>query len=219
MSKIIQTNFNGDPNLGIYGFATDKYCLLGIKLANPAKIESALGVKIIRCPFFGTEISGIFSAGNSCGMAVPSSIEEEEIAILEKKTRVLRLETKYTALGNLMLMNDKGCIISRLIKEEKSCIERFFGIECHIFDSVIGVVGSAALANNRGCIVHPNLGEREVAQISRALAVDCQPGTANFGSPFVGSCSIANSRGIVASEQSTGIEVSRMEEILLGIEQ
>lgn len=218
MERIMQANFNGDPNLGIFGFATDKYCILGPRLSSHKRIESILGTKAYVCPVFGTEISGIFSAGNSSGILVPCTIEDEEIASLEKAAEVLKLKTKYTAIGNLVLINDRGCIISRLIKEEKERIEKFFGIECGVFESNVCVIGSSALANNKGCIVHPGFEEEEMKQIEKCLKVECQQGTSNFGSPFVGSCSIVNSKGIVVSEQSTGIEVSRMEEILFNAE-
>lgn len=218
MERIMQASFNGDPNLGIFGFATDRYCILGPRLSSQKRIEAVLGTKSYVCPVFGTEISGIFIAGNSSGMIVPSSLEDEEIAVLEKVAEVLKMKTKYTAIGNLVLINDHGCMVSRLIKEEKERIEKFFGIECRVFESNVGVIGSCALANNTGCIAHPGFGEGELKQVEKCLKVDCQHGTANFGSPFVGSCSIANSRGLVASEQSTGIEVSRMEEILFGAE-
>ena len=28
--KFSKAKFNGDPNIGLYGFATDSYCLLGL---------------------------------------------------------------------------------------------------------------------------------------------------------------------------------------------
>jgi translation initiation factor 6 len=217
MASIVQTNFHGDPNLGIFGFATDKYFLIGPRINNLKKIESALGAKAIESTLFTTDLAGIFATGNSSGLVTSSAIEKEELENLKSHTNVLTLATKYTAIGNLILINDSGCLISKLLRDEKEKIEKFFGIGCKIFESPLGVVGSAALATNKGCVVHPRFGENEISQIEKTLKVECGTGTANFGSPFVGTSAMANSRGLLVSEQSTGIEVSRLEEILFGV--
>lgn len=213
MERILQTDFLGDPTLGLFGFATDKYCVLGPKM-NFKKIEDVLHVKAHEAKLFGTDLSGLFAAGNSRGIAVASTIEKHEKEALEKITKVLLLKTDFTALGNLILMNDRGCVISRMIKNQKEEIEKFFKIPCEISVSRIHVLGSAALPSNTGCAVHPNLEEESVRQISDVLGVKCEAATANFGSPFVGACAISNSHGLVVSDQSTGIEISRLEEIL-----
>jgi translation initiation factor 6 len=217
MANIVQTNFLGDPTLGLFGFASDKYALLGPRIGNIKKVEAALGVKAIGCKIFNTDLAGIFAAGNSSGIAVPSSIEDDEMEELSKNLNVLTLNTKYTAIGNLMLINDNGCLISRLIKEQKDCIEKFFGIECRVLDSKIMVISAAAIATNKGCAVHPIFSEKERKNIEDVLKVETGDATANFGSPYVGACTIANSSGLIVSEQSTGIEVSRLEEVLFGL--
>lgn len=214
MESTYQTNFMGDPNLGLFGFATEKYCIIGPSIGNKKKIEETLGTKIFECKALGTDLVGIFIAGNSRGVVVPDLMDGEEVDGLRKHLEVLVLKTRFTALGNLILMNDKGCIISEMIAAHKNEIERFFGLECSVSKSRIGVIGSAAISNENGCVIHPNMEESEAKMIEKILDVSVDTGTANFGSPFVGSCIIANSKGLIVSEQSTGIEISRLEEIL-----
>ena len=43
MDNILRTNFGDDPNLGLYGFATEKICFIGFKPKN--KLESKFNVK------------------------------------------------------------------------------------------------------------------------------------------------------------------------------
>ena len=114
--RLLHTNFDGDPNLGLYGFATDSYCFLGVPIVKKS-YKDALKVPVRQCTVLETSLAGMFCAGNSSGMVVPSVIEEYEIDKIRKEfDNLLVLKTQYTALGNLMLMNDNGIILSPLLK-------------------------------------------------------------------------------------------------------
>lgn len=221
MVKHTLVEFLGDPNLGLFGFATDKYCLLGEGLKNYEKVEETLGVKVVRAKLLATNLIGIFASGNSNGVVLPEIANEYEIQAIEKKIKnVLILSSEYTALGNLILLNDHGCVLSPLLKKHKREIEKFFGIKCEVMKvAKLNVVGSACIANNIGCLVHPNTSEGEGEKIKRILKVkSINVGTANFGSPFVGAALIANSRGFITSYQTSGPELARIEEALFGNE-
>ena len=45
---VLMTNFHGNPNVGLYGFANDKYCLLGKEVPQhqAQEIAKALGLSI-----------------------------------------------------------------------------------------------------------------------------------------------------------------------------
>ena len=75
-------------------------------------------------------------------------------------------------------------------------------------------VGSCGVATNSGCLVHRDIEENEIKKVESILKVDVDVETANFGSPFVGSCIIANSKGAIVGESSTGPEVNRIMETL-----
>ena len=220
MVKHFLTEFFGDPNLGLFGFATDKYCLLGSGLKNYDSVEETLGVKVVKAKVLGTSLVGIFVTGNSKGVVVPSIVDEFEIDELKKHFDVLVLDTEYTALGNLILINDHGCILSPLLKKHKEEIEEFFDVKCEVMKIAgLNVVGSVCIANNVGCLVHPNTTDEEGEKIKKILKVkSINVGTANFGSPFVGACLIANSNGFITSYHTTGPELARIEEALFGQE-
>ncbi len=216
MSNHLLTDFLGDPNLGLFGFATDKYCLLGEGLKHYNEIEDVLGVKVIKTRILGTNLVGIFSAGNSKGVVVPSLAYDYEIENLRKELNVLVLESEYTALGNLILVNDNGCVLSPLLKKHKEELEKFFGVKCRVMKiTKLNVVGSAAIANRHGCLVHPNTTDEEGEIIKKILKVkNVDVGTANFGSPFIGAGIIANSKGFLTSYHTTGPEMARIDEVL-----
>ncbi len=211
--SILRTNFFGDPNIGMYGFATDKYCLLGIR--ENKKLKDALGVDVHVSSADHTDLASLFIAGNSAGIVVPDIFEENELEHLKDSFDVLVLDTNYTALGNLILLNDKGVILSPLIKKHKEQIEKFFGLPCEL-TKIAGtiVVGSAGIATNKGCLLHPKVKDAELKIIEGVLQVKADIGTVSFGSPYVKSGIIANSKGVVVSDACSGPELGRISEAL-----
>lgn len=210
----LKTSVRGDPNIGLYGFATDRYAFFGADPENRAK--EILGVKIVASTAMHTDFAGMFAAGNSSGIVVPEILEEYELPRIRRHFKdVLILETKYTALGNLILLNDKGIIISPLLRKHKNAVERFFGLNAEVTAIAgINLVGSVAIATNKGCLVHPKIREKEASIVERALDVQLNVGTVNFGSRFVKSGIIANSRGFLVSKGSSGSELGRINEAL-----
>ncbi|MBI4170180.1 MAG: translation initiation factor IF-6 [Candidatus Aenigmarchaeota archaeon] len=210
---MLRMNFAGDPNLGLYGFATDEYCVVGVHAARD-KIEKELKVKAHFFTVFNTGLLGIFAAGNSSGIVVPNLLEKDERKHLHMAD-VLYLTSRYTALGNLILMNDNGIILSPLLRKERQEIENFFGLRCAI-TKIAGtvVVGNLGIATNKGCLLHPRVKKQEMKLIEDTLGVEADIGTVNFGSPYPGAGVIANSFGFVASRQSSGPELGRITEAL-----
>ncbi|MBI2579091.1 MAG: translation initiation factor IF-6 [Candidatus Aenigmarchaeota archaeon] len=210
----LKTSVRGDPNIGLYGFATDKYAFFG---ANPEKkVKEILGVKIVTSTTMHTDFAGMFAAGNSSGIVVPGILEEYELPRLRRHFRdVLVLETNYTALGNLILMNDAGIVLSPLLRKHKAAVERFFGLNAETATIAgINLVGSVAIATNKGCLAHPKIREKEAAIVEKTLGVQLNVGTVNFGSRFVKAGVIANSSGFLASKSTSGSELGRINEAL-----
>lgn len=221
--KIIQTNFHGDHNLGLFGKSSDKFCIVGNFILDKTakKMEEILGVKVIRTTVANTDIVGVFCCFNSNGMVLPNIMTDREIVLFKnlKEEFGMNLEilkTKFTAIGNLALANDKGAIISEIFtKKDKRRIEDCLGVEGE-YSSIakMSIVGSTGIATNKGCLIHRDATEEEIKNIESILKVPVDIGTANFGSPFVGSCFIANSSGAMIGESTTGPEVTRIMETL-----
>ena len=212
--NFLRTDFYGDPNLGLYGFATEKYCLLGFKSKITKRVKKVLKVPVHSHNVMNTSLLGIFLAGNSSGVIAPK-ILGDEVDSIKKSFNALVLDSRYTALGNLVLMNDKGIVISPLLKKEKNRIKKFFELPCEV--SKLGnskVVGSLALATSRGCIVDPRAREKEMVLLKRVLKVDVDIGTVNFGSPFVKAGLIGNSNGFIVSSMTSGQEMGKIAEAL-----
>ncbi len=212
--KFLRTSFNGDPNIGLYGFATDSYCIVGLSVKHQEKIEKVLKLNIETATIAGTELVGIFSAGNSSGIVLPNIATENEVKRFRKiGLNVLVIKSKYTALGNLILCNDNGCLISSHLKKYSKNISDVLGCEVQTGKVAgLSITGSSSIANNKGCLCHMNAKEDELEVIEELLKVKVDIGSIG-GSPFVKSGMIVNKSGFVVSEDVTGPELQRIDEV------
>jgi len=217
MQNILRTNFDGDPNIGLYGFASDSYCFTGAG-RYAAKLKDTLKVPVHVVHFLNMDLAKIFCAGNSSGVAVPKVIDDfdrEETERLREHARVISIDTNYSSLGNLILMNNNGIVLSPLLKKHRKQMESFFGIPCEISKIAgMSIVGSLGFATNRGCLLHPKVREKEKRMIEKILQVDADITTVNFGSPYPGAGLIANSNGFAVSEVTSGPELGRVTDVL-----
>ncbi len=215
--RFLKADFFGDKNIGLYGFATDSYCLLGApihgKLLN--EMSKTLSTEVKRVSVANSDFIGIFSSGNSNGIIVSKLAEEDEIKNLRKIVpNVLVIGSKETALGNLILCNDRGCLIPKRLAKYKKEIEDTLGCEV-VVGTVAGleVVGSAAAASSVGCVCHSGVSEEELMLVEKVLKARTDVGTIGFGNPFIRAGLIVNSNGVVVSDASTGAEIGRCDEI------
>ena len=219
---MIQTDFFGDVNLGLYAKSCDKFSILGNILRDYHKdFERTVENKLCYLTLANTDFIGIFSALNSNGILVPKILTEKEIKFLSDLKKDLKInvgfvKTKFTALGNLILCNDNGAVISKLIpKKEIRLIQDVLDVEIE-YSKIAGLntVGSCGISTNKGCVVHRDATESEIKTIQDILKVDVNIGTVNFGSPFVGSGVVANSKGALIGGTTTGPEITRVQEAL-----
>ena len=221
--KAAQADFSGDRNLGMYAKSSDELCITGKNLLEKdlKVLRDALKVDVMEATIFNTDLVGIFGAFNSNGIVLPKLIFDSELKAIKKELagrgmNVCVLDTKYTAVGNMVLCNDKGCAVSDAVeRKEASKIAECLGVGVEQL-SIAGLsnIGSCGLATNRGCIIHRDAGEEEIEKLENILKVDVDIGTANFGSPFIGGCIVANSNGVVMGNHTTGPEIARIMETL-----
>ncbi len=224
--RISSLSFYSDPNVGLYSKTSDKFCLAGnsIQERSVQKIEERLNVNVEKCVVANTDFVGLFVAMNSNGILLPKLVSENEMAVFEKISKKFKvnldvMNSRFSALGNLILCNDSGAIASKLFKEsDVRKIEDCLGVEV-VKAKIAGVdiVGSCGVATNRGCLLHRDSTEKEIELVESVLKVSADIGTANFGSPFVGSCMIVNSNGAIVGNKTTAPELQRtMDALQLG---
>ncbi|ASJ07535.1 translation initiation factor IF-6 [Thermococcus pacificus] len=222
---IERLDFENSPYLGVYGLATDKVVLVreGLGEKKLAVLREVLKVPLIETSVMKSRIVGIFAAGNSNAIVVPWYIWDAELDAINNQLKeygidveVVPFQSTLTAFGNLILANDKAALISaKFTREEAKKLEDILGVE--VERGMIGdyhAVGSAGVVTNRGGLVHPEATDEELEWLRDLFKVDVYVGTANMGVPFVGSCMLANSHGVVVGHLTTGPEIVKIEEAL-----
>lgn len=213
-----QVNFSGDPNVGLYGFATDRYCVVGSGQGEK-RMHDALKVPVLHLSLMRMDLIRLFITGNSTRAVVPDFLFKAEVdkakeTLGKHDVELLEIESEK-ALGNLILANDNGVLLSPLVRELKDKIARFFGLPCEVATiSKLNIIGSLAIATNKGCLAHPGVTDKEIKVIEKILGVPVDIGTAGFGSPYPGAGVIANSRGFVTALNTSGPELGRIAEAL-----
>ena len=199
MGLFVRTN--NDTLLLPFGFAETK----AKKLKEYLYVE-----KIIHVSIAGTRLIGPMTVMNNNGILLPYTVSDDEIRILKQTgLNVDRVKSKFTAIGNLISANDKGAVVSNLIKgEADQNIKDILGVPIQTF-SIGGYVqvGSMIVTTNAGAIVHPIANDWEISRISEILQVEAEPATVNGGSPFLSSGILANFSSVIVGNLTTGPEL------------
>ncbi|MDA7996918.1 MAG: translation initiation factor IF-6, partial [Nitrosopumilus sp.] len=119
------------------------------------------------------------------------------------------LDSRLTALGNVICANDRGAVVSpRLGADGCRTVRDVLGVEV-VRARVAGLTqaGAAMVANNSGAAVHPEADSRDMEEFAGVLGVRVVHASINNGVPYVASGIIANNRAVVAGSLTTGPEI------------
>ncbi len=201
------------PNVGIYAKCNDTFVFIpnGFAITKVKNLCEFLKTDHVFTSVANTRLLGVLMVMNNNGILLPRNSLEEEVVHLKKSTglNVDILDTKHTAIGNLLCVNDKGGIMSPLIPSEYvKKVEDVLGIEV-IRKKVAGYyqAGAMAKANSHGGIIHPETEEEDIRAVSQVLGVELEPATINGGSPFVSSGILANNKSMVVGSLTNGPEL------------
>ncbi len=215
---IERVNYHGNPNLGVFMRANDKFALApeGCSDRFSSILKKSLEVEVLKTSISGTSLLGAMVAMNNKGIVLPKNVYKEEVKAfkgLGMNTTVL--DDKLTAVGNLLLVNDNGGIIGKnFTRKSKKKIEDALDIE--VESSMLAdfrTVGAVGVATNKGAVIHPMVNEEDLELVESLLKVYVDVGTINRGVGFVRTGLVANSNGAVMGQQTTGPEIARIEDV------
>ncbi|UCC93260.1 MAG: translation initiation factor IF-6 [Thermoplasmata archaeon] len=213
-----QVDVNGNPYVGVVCEAADDLVLVPneAKAEHVKLISETLDVPAVPMTVGGTNLLGTMITMNSRGAVVGDIIGDDELERLSEHRDVVVLHGRLNCAGNLILANDsKAWVHPRLGDEVRADIADVLDVEVGEGDLAgMGVVGSVGTATNKGVLVHPKARKDELEALREFFGVQVDIGTLNYGSPMIGACCVANSRGAVTGTASTGIELGRLEEAL-----
>lgn len=212
--EIFSAEISGSPNIGVYSKATDNYLIVPSKIAKKeySTISNVLDTKVINSFIGDSILIGVLVAANNHGVILPHYALENEVHSLTEETgvNVKKVESRKTAMGNLILVNDYGAIIDEQLNEPKlvNIIRDVLNVEV-VAGTIMNLpyVGSLAIATNKGVLAHPLILDEEKTLIEDVLRVPVERGTVNGGVPYVSSGMIANINGVVVGNLTTGPEL------------
>lgn len=210
------SRYGGNPNIAVFATANESLALTAAD-ASPEferTLGEVLGVDVVKLSVGGSFVVGSLVAMNSNGAMVSMLADDGEIARISARIPCTRLDDRLNAAGNNILVNDHGAIVnpdySKRILDQ---IQDVLGVEA--VPSLIGginTVGSVCRVTNKGCICHMDASDEEIALIKDVLNVDAVRTTVNHGVRAVGAGVIANSKGAVIGDETTPIEMGKVED-------
>ena len=213
MTEIHLFEIYRSANIGIFLKANEKFCLVphGLATTKRDKISELLHAQTIPSSVAGSRLLGPLTAMNSHGIIISRLSDEEEVRQLGASTglNVLKLESRFTSVGNLISTNDHGAIISDVFSDESAReVER--ALEVPVKRMRIGSfiqVGAMIAATSSGILVHPIATESEINSIREIMGFEPEPATINGGVPFVSSGLVGNSAVVLVGAQTRGSEL------------
>lgn len=211
-------DINGNPYIGVYCHANEEIALVPQIFSKNmiSDFEECLDVEVIPTTIAGSSIIGVLVCSNSHGMVVTNFAEEKELEALNKRYNILHIPDILNAVGNNILVNDRFALVHPDIKKgTQKKIKDILDVE--VFSGNIAfqkTVGAAGVVTNRGLLCHPHTTKSELELLAERFGVNADIGTANYGTPLVGACMVANSKGAITGSATTPIELGRIEEAL-----
>jgi len=206
----------GSVNIGLYAKANNNFLIYysGITSRKVKKLINGLKVEPIPIKPLNTRIISPFIALNSRGLIISRYLDLDlkdniKSAIKGKDLELVELDTKYTAIGNLVIINDHAALTSPILPNR---VRREIADKLDVEVSSITIgrfsyIGSLMVVNNIGGLAAPVIKEDELNFIRSLFKIDVLTGTVNNGIYFVSSGIILNDKAIYVGENTVGREL------------
>ncbi len=219
---ILKSQVYGRSLIGIYFVANNSFVLYPPNLLKPKLDEFR---RVFKIPFYPQSINnshllGVYSVSNKNGIIVPNIIRDDELSKLKTNLgdsyQIGIIKSKDNTFGNLIACNDKGAIISSLLRSYQHEIADILNVETQVYEFAgYFLPGSISIANNKGCLVHPLSNDDEIEHVKSILkVVETDVSTINRGIPFLRSGAIVNDENGIFGANSTGPELMRLTSVL-----
>jgi len=212
-------DFNENPNVGVFCRTNDNIAFVrkGLSKKVKTKISSVLDVELVEISIADATIIGSLLTFNSNGAVVTDFVDADLVKIIEDQDlKVCIVSDNINAAGNDILVNDNGALVHPDLRDKTiKDIEKTLKVP--VFRGTIGylkTVGMAAVVTNKGLLCHPKVTDEEKNLLEKVFDVNVMIGTVNHGSPVIGSGLVANTKGAIIGNLTTGIEMGRIEEAL-----
>jgi len=165
--------------------------------------------------FGGNPNIGVYSVANESLAIISPDASEEYVRTVEGAMGVNALLTTVAGsfvVGSLVAMNSGCAVVSGLAEEAE--VERISKeIPVYVLHSRYNAAGNNILVNDHGAIVNPNMDDRNLEGLEKALGVRCVRSMI-AGMDTVGSACKATNKGAVCHPKTSTQEAELIERVL-----
>ncbi|EQB60242.1 eukaryotic translation initiation factor 6 [Vairimorpha apis BRL 01] len=214
-------NIEGSSELGAFITLSNTYCIVGeLRSKNTLKyLLENLNMPIVETKINGIRTIGSLCRGNKHGLVLPNTTSDQELYHIRNSLPdtvvVKRIDERLNAFGNIILCNDNICLVHADIEREtEECLQDILRVP--VYRQNIGVeplVGKYASMNNQGMLVHPNVSEECIKELSELCEVNVIAGTINSGVLKIGEGIVTNDWTCFAGRKTTNIELMVAESV------
>ncbi len=215
---ISEADYFGNPLVGMFLRTGENITLVPNNTPDELlfKVESVLSTEIVKARVYSSHLLGLFTVFNSKGLVVPDvaySSEEEHLSNYFDNIVTMR---QYTAVGNLIALNDDHALVSPVVPDDVIENIRFdLDVDVHVMKIAgLDVTGSLIYLTNDGFILTSLASDEELSQFQDILGIEGVRTTLNYGNPMVSSGILANSNGALVGSETTPFEMGRVDEAL-----
>jgi translation initiation factor 6 len=209
----------GTSSVGV--FITTNNSVTIIPPDAPEKIDdvvrNTLGTSVARFTVARSPLLGIFTVLNDNGVLLPPLVLEEEVKLFKSLgLNVEIVNTKYTAISNLVLAGNRVALVSPLLEPDaRRAVADVLGVEV-VVDTIAGnpLVGALAVLNSRGVLVAPEATDDDLKKLSEYFRARVDVGTVNKGRSFLRGGVVVNDRGALVGDETAGPELMRLQQVL-----
>ena len=217
---IQKTSFYNNAFIGLYCRANDSVALIP-RNSSPefeALVSKALEVPAKRVYVDESGLLGVFSALNNKGCILPHFASDADVSNIKRDTglNVARLEDALSP-GTNILANDSAALLNPLMgREDAKIIRDCLGVETFQQPQANATVGAMNLVTNRGLLAYNDTPDVVLKFLDKIFKVKGAVGSVNFGSTANGFGLVANGKGALVGERTSGVEMQRVYEGLFG---
>jgi len=180
-------------------------------------VRGTLRTSVARFTIAKSPLLGVFIVVNDNGVLLsPLALEDEVRLFKSLGLNVEVLNTKYTAVSNLILANNKTALVSPLLEPPlRKVVADVLGVEV-IVDTVANnpLVGALAVLNSRGLLVAPEATDEDIKKLSEYFKVRVDVGTVNKGKSFLRGGIVVNDHGALVGDETAGPELMRITQVM-----
>lgn len=180
-------------------------------------LHKYLGVNTVSTTIGGVSSIGPMVAMNGNNIILPRTIVDEELSVISRiYSEAMIVDSKLLAWGNLLVVNNKGGLISNMVpKEIMNQISDFLGLELVPLNlKDYRTIGSLFAISDEVGLVSPLVNSEGLQLAREVLKIRLNTTTVNDGEKLVKLGVLLNDKGLIVGRTTTGPELMAIQSLL-----